>query len=55
MYTYSCGLLAASVVGGLLHGHGGCVPGGLLGARFFLLLGGLEETEETVLEHVVLV
>jgi hypothetical protein len=53
VYTYSCGLLAAGIVGGLLHGHGGSVPGWLLGARLFLLLGGLEEAEETVLEHVV--
>jgi hypothetical protein len=53
VYTYSCGLLAAGIVGGLLHGHRGSVPGWLLGARFFLLLGRLEETEETVLEHVV--
>lgn len=45
-----CDILAAGVVGGLLHGHGVGVPCGLLGARF-LLLGSLEETEEAVLEH----
>lgn len=39
------------IAGGLLHGHGVRVPGGLLGARFLLLLRGLEETEEAVLEH----
>lgn len=53
MYTYSCGLLAAGIVGGLLHGHRGSVPGRLLGARFSILLGGSEETEETVFKHFV--
>ena len=48
--TYSSGLLTG-IAGGLLHGHGVRVPGGLLGARFLLLLRGLEETEEAVLEH----
>jgi hypothetical protein len=41
-------LLVASVVAGLLHGHGSRVPGALLRSR---LLVGLEKTEKAVLEH----
>lgn len=48
--TYRLGLLVSSVVGRLLHGHAGGVPGLLLLGRSRLLLGGLEEAED-VLEH----
>jgi hypothetical protein len=43
-------VLLAGVAGGLLHGHGGGIPGRLLGL-LVLGLGGLEEAEETVFEH----
>jgi hypothetical protein len=43
-------LLVSSVVGRLLHGHAGSVPGLLLLGRSRLVLGGLEEAEDVV-EH----
>jgi hypothetical protein len=46
-------VLLAGVAGGLLHGHGGGIPGRLLGL-LVLGLGGLEEAEETVFEHFFL-